>query len=213
MLLKITLRSKWVRFCVPLLICQFFPSQTRGEELLHTGISSGVQFSTYTVEISEGMWAALKTSNPDFRLWDIEDYVPSILKRYELTKKQCPQAVFGDFNGDSVGDVVLNGHDKKQILNIAILSYKKGTGAFDYKVQIIRKGPLFNPKELPCSSPETKGLGSYLTYSPPRRFKSEFEEKPLNLKTDAFVLQDACVSSVALYYYNNGGFHTYITGD
>lgn len=213
MLLKAPLRSKLAKFCVPLLMCQFFPPQARGEELLHTGIYGGVQFSTYTVEISEAMWPALKAFNPDFTVWDREDYVPGILKHYELTQKQCPQAVFGDFNGDLTGDVVLNGHDKKQMLHIAILSYKKDTGAFGYKVQIIRKGPLFNPKELPCSSPEIKGLGAYLTYSPPKRFKSEFEEKPLNLKTDAFELQDACVSSTALYYYKDGEFHTYITGD
>ncbi len=213
MLLNTALRTKWVKFCVPLLICQLFPPHLWGEELLHTGIYGGVQFSTYTVEISEAMWPVLQAFNPDFRLWNREDYVPSILKRYELTAKQCPQAVFGDFNGDLVGDVVLNGHDKKQFLLISILSYKKDTGAFDYKVKIIQKGPLFNPKEQSCSLPETKGLGTYLTYFPPKRFKSEFEEKSLNLKTDAFKLQDACASSVALYYYKDGEFHTYITGD
>ena len=158
MLLNTTLKSKWVKFCAALLICQFFPLQTRGGELLRPGIYGGVQYSTYTVEIPEVMWAALQTFNPDFRIWDIEDFVPSILSRYELKKNRCPQAIFGEFNGDLTGDVVLWGHDKKNTLLIAILSYQDKNMAYHHKVHVIEKGPAIeNPRELPCSS--TKGLG------------------------------------------------------
>jgi len=190
-----------------------FPQESRAEEL-RVSIYSGVQFSTYSVAVSPEMKAVLDAFNPGFKIWDREDFLPSILETYQLQKNQCPQAVFGDFNGDLVGDIILWGHDSKSTLLLAILSYQKESLAFDYKVQVIRKGPpIKNPRELVCSSPAKKGLGSYLTYFPPGQLKSEFEEKPLNLKTAAFKLQDACVSSVALYYYKDGRFHTYTTGD
>lgn len=175
---------------------------------------AGVHFSSYSVSITPMMKKALDDYSPDFMTWDRNDFVPHILKTYDLRKNQSPQAVFGDFNGDLTGDVVLWGRDGRNILLIAVLSYEKEDMSIGYKVHAILKGPpIKNPRMVPCSSSDVTGIGSYLTYFPPGKIKSEFQENELALTTDAFKLQDACIPSVSIYYYRDGRFYSYITGD
>ncbi len=76
----------------------------------------------YEVELSSSMKKALKEKNSDFKIWKRVNFASQVTSEYKYTAYQSPSAVFGDFNGDNIIDVVLMGYGKIQQHIIAIVS-------------------------------------------------------------------------------------------
>lgn len=163
----------------------------------------------YIIILPEAMEEALQGYDPEFILRRHSDYLPSLIKHYPFSIKQTPFAVIGDFNGDRILDVVLEGHNRSNDLLICILSYAKS-----FKIVEIKRNRLTNPKEewYGMGNHKEYGLWVYLTFVPPRKIDSPFEKRPLKLKTDAFELNWFEKASV-LYYFENDNFLKYTTGD
>jgi hypothetical protein len=68
------------------------------------------------------MQAVLSRELPGFVPWQWRDYDPVVRVRYQTRPGDSLFAVFGDFNGDGEGDVVVSGHDGARVTMVALLS-------------------------------------------------------------------------------------------
>lgn len=155
--------------------------------------------------LPEKMHEALDRYDANFEVWDIEDYLPTVAEWYKFTTKQALSKVVGDFNWDRKQDVVLQGHNDQHDLLICILS--EGDG---YRILEIKKELLSDPKTERYD--DDYGLWTYLAYIPKQTIKSPYEPAELRLEGDAFEWVYFGKAAV-LYYYKDGQFHTYQTGD
>jgi hypothetical protein len=158
----------------------------------------------YTVQLSSAMSEVLKEYDWNFVILKSSDFYKDVIRTYSFTEKQTPFAVIGDFNGDEVLDVILLGHDRKYVQLLGIVSSANG-----FEIVPVLSYPWTEPGE---KMRDAGLMAKYLAYVPPRRVESAFEGFPLELKTDAFELLYFKKSSV-LYYYENGVFNQYTTGD
>lgn len=196
----------WAGILFVLFLVFLFPQIAKTKEV-YEGWNTGVQVSSYTVIISDRMKQALDTHAPGFTLWETEDF-QKILKLYPFTKYQCPQAIFADFNGDNIGDVVVWGYDKHNTFVIAILSYTRNAGDVDYKAVTVRKGTPASGK-----SPREEGPGTYLSIYPPQKIESQFDQPPLDLKIAGINITNMNALVSQMYYYKVGKFYVRTTGD
>jgi hypothetical protein len=67
----------------------------------------------------------------------MEHYVDEVRQWYRQTRQQPPWAVFGDFNRDSVQDLVIDGTDGRRDLRIALVS----TGD-SFRLLVLKAAPL-----------------------------------------------------------------------
>jgi hypothetical protein len=163
----------------------------------------------FVLNLTKEQRLAIRARNPDFHIRDQADYLPSVLKQYPFSNRQLPFAVIGDFDGDRILDVVLQGRDKTSELLIAVLS----SGGIPVVMEILRSR-LVDPKtEFYGMGDRTEyGLWTYLTFVPKGMVESPFAKQPLKLTTDAFQVNYFEKASV-LYYLNGHTFLKYITGD
>lgn len=81
---------------------------------------------------------ALRAYNPEFNVWTLASYPPDELNLYPYSAKSLPYAVFGDYDGDGMEDVVLAGHDKEA--NIVMVLFSAATG---YHIVEVRRTPYY----------------------------------------------------------------------
>ena len=164
--------------------------------------------SNCTLTLSAEILKTLAAYDPQFKVWQFRDYAKSCVGTpdYQCTEKQTPFAVIGDFNGDTIPDITLMGHNATSDLTLALVSNKKG-----FRVVEITKTDLSDPSKELCGG-YGNGLWIYLAHFPPRKIKSPYEEKELLLRNDAFEVI-YCGKAATVYYYKNGRFITYATAD
>lgn len=158
---------------------------------------------THTVMLPGPMYRALMARAPGFRVWQPMEYDAGIGRGYQFTERQALSVVIGDFNGDRRADVVLEGVGDSLYLEAVLLSHADS-------VQLVELGAVRGtpPTEPRCSD-------SYLQFTPPGRYSSveiELEAEALVLETDAFS-SIGFEKSSEIYYWRNGEFHRYATGD
>ena len=171
---------------------------------------------TRELSMPDAMWAALENHAPGFAPFRVDDYSQFLLPflkpsprktvkwRYEMTERQVPFAVIGDFNGDNVPDVVVNGCSPTRCGPIAVLSRGKGYVAID-----LRPGSKRNERD----QPPMDGLNEdVLALVKAGVVRSAWEPEPLRLKMDA-VEEFYWGTSSTIYYYAGGTFKGYVTGD
>lgn len=155
---------------------------------------------------------ALESHAPGFMPWKRSDFAQDCGASdalYKCDSMQAPFAVIGDFNGDHLKDIVISGHDKQYTLVLCLLTEKDSFRV----VEIERSKGVPDPKKrLPQQLDSEVGLQEYLIHVSPRQLKTDWEEQPLKLETNAFEMI-YCGKASELYYYKDGAFHTYTTSD
>lgn len=163
------------------------------------------------LKMSDEAKALIEKKYPGFRLWERYDFAYDCGKTddtYECNNHQSPNAVIGDLNGDTIEDLVLNGHNKKNDLIIVLLSENNS-----FNVVEISKTDLSDPDhKLPNQLDSEIGIWIYLSHQSPRKIKSSYENNELDLKTDAFHII-YCGKGSGLYYWKKNEFNTYTTSD
>ncbi len=118
------------------------------------------QDANWTLELPENIKKAILEFNPAFRPWELKDYSPRIRKEYKKADpRESPFALIVDANHDGRADVIIDGHDKKRDLLVAVVSDHD-----QYKVHIIKEDKLSDPKttENWNDKKKEKGLNYYL---------------------------------------------------
>lgn len=199
-----------------LILASFLPASCTFAGGFDVGAISKIEIIAYKVTLSSAMATALKTYDLEFKIWEVQDFEPSLREMYTyggysskyIINYQAPSAVIGDFNGDKIPDAALLGHNRTHDKRIMILS--KNTG---YSIIELLNYPLTDPL-FPTAKKGGGNIGQLLKLIPAgRKIKAEpaYNRPELNLKTDAF--EYGGESGSRLYYYNNGKFVEYALSD
>ena len=88
---------------------------------------------------------AIEAYTPDFEMWKLEDYTPTILNEdhQKNNRRKLPFALIVDANKDNIPDVILDGHDKEKCLLIGVISNNGG-----YRVLTIEEKKLISPRTM-----------------------------------------------------------------
>ena len=97
------------------------------------------------IVLPQEMKKAIEAFNPDFEMWKLEDYTPTILKEdhQKDNPQKLPFALIVDANEDNMPDVILDGHDKEKCLLIGVISNNGG-----YRVLTIEEKELVSPRTI-----------------------------------------------------------------
>ena len=156
---------------------------------------------------------AIEAYTPDFEMWKLEDYTPTILNEdhQKNNRRKLPFALIVDANKDNIPDVILDGHDDKKALLIGVISKDD-----EYRVLIIEKKKLVNPRTIENMFEGKKEYGlSYFLWTLETR--KEMQEKnevfmigyPQQTTADGELLNDG---GFAIYsYFNNKFYVEYLT--
>lgn len=134
---------------------------------------------SYKVVLAPGIRDALRNYNPDFKIWEQNEYKPEVIGLYSFSARQSPSAILGDFNGDGYIDAALSGRNKTSSVLLAVLS----DSATSYKVLEIYQ-PWFDKTKIDFATPtlSLQPKGSRYTYG-------DMEVHTLALANDAIGIQ------------------------
>jgi len=159
------------------------------------------------IVLPQKMKKAIQGFNPDFEMWKLEDYTPTILNEdhEEDNPRKLPFALIVDANKDKIPDVILDGHDKERALLIAVISEND-----EYRVLIIDEKKLVSPGTIENMFEGKKeyGLSYYLwtlKETPETKERNEvfMIGYPQQTTADGELLNDG---SFITYRYFNGKF-------
>jgi hypothetical protein len=147
--------------------------------------------------LPDAMAQALRNCDPDFKPRRMGDYPSWIQKKARISAAESPFAVVGDFNADKVLDVVIDGDNRVSGRRLVIMS--AGTG---FRVSEVEKEPRAG----------RGGVGVGLSLVRPGTIRSQHENRPLVLKTDAFEVT-YFEASAKVVYFSADSWHDYWTSD
>lgn len=157
------------------------------------------------LRLPPAMRRALDSYAPGFRAWRLEDYGREAVEAWTADPTNALFGVVGDFNGDGVRDVALDGHDGTYSYRFVILSSDSAT----FTIRELRRKWRRSPREW-------NGQKKPDFFLPARpgvvRGPESLEPEPLRLETDALHLVYDSQASVVLYW-REGCFREYFTGD
>ena len=76
--------------------------------------------TTYELVLPRLFAAAIEESVPGFHPWRMSDYDSAVQKGYDVTSRQLPWAVIGDFNGDGESDLVIEGYVEQECRRLCV---------------------------------------------------------------------------------------------
>ncbi|NLH38835.1 MAG: hypothetical protein GX445_02095 [Elusimicrobia bacterium] len=171
-----------------------------------------IMVNSYSIIVSSYIYQLVKDYNPNFQLWKAEDLMPRIFYRYDFSFGESPQALFIDFNGDLIRDVILWGYDDKNWLILSLISKKTSDIPHDfiYEISTRAKWPSHKKEDL------KEGVCISLSLIKPSDKIQGIEGKEdeeVEFKNYAFETgcEDSPVSLI--HYYKDGKWHIYNRGD
>jgi hypothetical protein len=146
------------------------------------------------------MHDALQAHAPGFEALRRRDYGWSIRQYLREKELSIPLfAVLGDLDGDGRKDAVVHGVRDSNLVVLAVLNDPSGARAVDIQ-------------EEHDFAAQNRRLGTYLVHQRPGTIRSGWEQKPLQLRNDAFAIV-YFEKAATLHYYRGGQFLKYTTAD
>lgn len=161
--------------------------------------------TTARLELPSSMREVLDDSIPGFVAWSMEHYAPEVQWWVAHIRQNVPWAVFGDFNSDSIPDLVMDGTDGRRSLRVALVS----TGP-TYRLLVLKVSPVYDQlKSIEFLAYQAPGMIDTLACN---EGEDQCHAVPSNLAADAFqVVHYEKASSV--WYWTGDGFAQSSTSD
>jgi hypothetical protein len=142
--------------------------------------------------------AAIERAVPGFQPWGFDHYDSDVQQFYFITMREAPWAVVGDFNGDGVDDVVIDGYTARKELRIVVLSDRG-------KERVLT---------LETHDRGAKPWSSYqvLQFVAPGKVGTNYSDDTKLIFTDAFNVY-YWEKAGAMYYWEDDHFETFGTSD
>ncbi|HEX7048734.1 MAG TPA: hypothetical protein VF188_00880 [Longimicrobiales bacterium] len=157
------------------------------------------------LRLPAAMREALEAYAPEFRPWRLEEYEVEAAAHAGPPERLPLFGTIGDFNADGVRDVALQGHDAAQEYFVVLLS----DGAVFRAVELYRQP--YHP------DPDGPGRAAYLRRAPPGKVDVppmlESLEGPAPELVGDGIVEVFEGQASTLYYWKDGRFVRYITGD
>ena len=169
--------------------------------------ASQAQITEGKLTLIPQMAHAIEEVVPEFKPYQLADYLPPILDQYDLNEHQAPFAVWADFNGDGVDDLIVHGKTGRETLELAVLSTGQG-----YRCEVLECAPISEETGYEVSGKRYFGRTLFLEYQSPGPIESRYEKSTLLLKEPAVQLTVFLKASWILFY-RQGAWETYTTGD
>jgi hypothetical protein len=162
----------------------------------------------------EGSWrvvlpgtvhAALRAEMPDFLAWTARHYWAPIVEYgfFEFSESQAMFAAVGDFNGDGVSDLVVDGAAGSDAVRLLVLSTADGYGVSELSRRPLTSGELTFREAI-----EFLSLASPGAYSEPEYLGSQ----RVDLANDGFVVT-YFEKGATLYYLRDGNWQELTLSD
>jgi hypothetical protein len=171
------------------------------------------------------MKLSLQRFDPEFTTRRLSDYPPYMWRPgctpapdcerslYRIQPREAPFAVIGDFSGDGVLDVVMDGDNRRSGRRVVILSAQRS-----FTTSEVESLPRISDEIMASRSNNgitrgwEDGLDVGLTRAKPGRYRSPYERERLELTTDGFVVS-WFEKAAMLYYFRNGRWNTFTLSD
>lgn len=161
--------------------------------------------TTVRLELPASMREVLADSIPGFVPWTMEHYAPEVQWWVAHRRLNVPWAVFGDFNSDSIQDLVMDGTDGRRSLRVALVS----TGP-TYHLLVLQVLPVYEGlKSIEFLAQQAPGMIDTLACS---EDEGQCHSVPFDLAADAFQVVHYEKAS-SLWYWTGDGFAQSTTSD
>ena len=172
------------------------------------------------------MTVALQRFDSEFHIRQLKDYPPFLWRQpcrpvpdctrllYRPAVRQAPFAVVGDFNGDGILDVVVDGDNRTTGRRIVLLSGPAGIQVIELAqmMRIPRSVEAARDNPTAQRGGDDDGVPQGLSLVRPGIYKSVWEPTPLALKTDAFLVS-FYGKAATIQYYSGERWRSYVTSD
>jgi len=152
----------------------------------------------YELSLPPATKAAIERAAPSFKPWRLTDYHSDVRQAYLFTMREAPWAVVGDFNGDGVDDVVIDGYTATKELRIVVLSHSGGS-----QVLTLEAG---------ARTPNTGSRYEVLQFVAPGKVGTNFSDDSKLIFTDAFNVY-FWEKAGAMFYWEGDHFSLFGTSD
>ena len=152
----------------------------------------------YELSLPPATKAAIERAVPGFKAWRFADYDSDVRQFYLFAMREAPWAVIGDFNGDGVDDVVIDGHTATNELRIVVLSHSG-----ESRVLTLEAGGR---------TPNTGSRYEVLQFVAPGKVGTNFSDDSKLIFTDAFNVY-FWEKAGTMYYWEGDHFSPFGTSD
>lgn len=155
------------------------------------------------IRLPPNMRRVLDDYAPEFSPWRRDAYARDVLAHFAADSAAPLFGAVGDFNGDGVPDVALQGYTRQHELFFVLLSAEDTVRV----IELRRRDLYFAPRGL-----ERDRYLRTVTEGEPLDVSRELSERPPALRHDA-IMEIVEGRAAVLYYWTGERFDTYVVGD
>ena len=153
--------------------------------------------SRHELVLPNAMERAIQDAVPGFEPWTLDAYDDDIQKHYSFTSRQAPWAVIGDFDGDGLPDLILDGHSGPKCFRLCVWGRATAPNVGTLASRVC--GPVVRS-------------GAVLMFVAPGEQGTNFSDDTTFIYTDAY-LDYIWEKAGSTWYWKGGKWNEFVSSD